>query len=149
MGWLIPPHSFFLTKILLIMIKTYKLTTPLRNLSIVLRGKTGNSLRYNFSGGDPLTGKAATIMLRSQYSQDLLESSEAYANGYIVLAKIDKGGEDVSAPKDEKTVIEEVSSPEQLLEFVAENLDKVYKNAKAALDYAKRQGFEFPNLTIE
>ena len=28
-------------------------------------------------------------------------------------------------------------------------LDKVYKNAKAALDYAKRQGFEFPNLTIE
>lgn len=96
-----------------------------------------------------MTGKAATIMLRSQYSQDLLESSEAYANGYIVLAKIDEGGEDVVAPKDEKTVIEEVSSPEQLLEFVAENLDKVYKNAKAALDYAKRQGFEFPNLTIE
>ena len=130
------------------MIKTYKLTTPLRNLSIVLRGKTGNSLRYNFSGGDPLTGKAATIMLRSQYSQDLLESSEAYANGYVVLAKIDKGGETV-APKEETTIREDISSPEQLLEFVANDLDKVYKNAKAALDYAKRQGFEFPNLTIE
>ena len=130
------------------MIKTYKLTTPLRNLSIVLRGKTGNSLRYNFSGGDPLTGKAATIMLRSQYSQDLLEESEPFRNGYIALAKVDEGGETV-APKGEKTVVEEVSSPEQLLEFVADNLDKVYKNAKAALDYAKRQGFEFPNLTIE
>ena len=130
------------------MIKTYKLTTPLRNLSIVLRGKTGNSLRYNFSGGDPLTGKAATIMLRSQYSQDLLEESEPFRNGYIALAKIDKGGETV-APKEETTIREDISSPEQLLEFVANDLDKVYKNAKAALDYAKRQGFEFPNLTIE
>ena len=130
------------------MIKTYKLTTPLRNLSIVLRGKTGNSLRYNFSGGDPLTGKSATIMLRSQYAQDLLEDSEPYANGYIVLAKIDEGGED--APRESNlTVKEDITSPEQLLEFVAENLDKVYKNAKAALDYAKRQGFDFPNLTIE
>ena len=130
------------------MIKTYKLTTPLRNLSIVLRGKTGNSLRYNFSGGDPLTGKSATIMLRSQYAQDLLEDSEPFANGYIVLAKIDEGGEDV--PRDSNlTVKEDITSPEQLLEFVAENLDKASKNAKAALDYAKRQGFDFPNLTIE
>ena len=130
------------------MIKTYKLTTPLRNLSIVLRGKTGNSLRYNFSGGDPLTGKSATIMLRSQYAQDLLEDSEPFANGYIVLAKIDEGGEDVPRTSN-LTVKEDITSPEQLLEFVAENLDKVYKNAKAALDYAKRQGFDFPNLTIE
>ena len=130
------------------MIKTYKLTTPLRNLSIVLRGKTGNSLRYNFSGGDPLTGKSATIMLRSQYAQDLLEDSEPYANGYIVLAKIDEGGENATRTSN-LTVKEDITSPEQLLEFVASDLDKVYKNAKAAYEYAKRQGFDFPNLTIE
>lgn len=131
------------------MIKTYKLTTPLRNSSIVLRGKTNNSLRYNFSGGDPLTGKPATIMLKSQYSQDLLESSEFFAKGYVVLVRTDEGGETTTTPQQQSEQVNDVTSPEQLIEFVATKLEKVYQRPEAALEYAKRKGYEFPNLELK
>ena len=129
------------------MIKTYQLTIPARNTSFVLRGKTNNSMRYNFSGGDPLTGKAASIMLRSQYSQDLLESSEEFKKGIVILVRTDEGGESpVLEP--EKTIIDEIKSPEQLIEFVADKLEKVYQRPDAALSYAKGKGYEFPNLDM-
>lgn len=130
------------------MIKTYILTTPARNSSLVLRGKTNNSLRYNFTGGDPMTGKSASIMLRSQYAQDLLESSELFANGYVKLVRTDEGGE-APVKEPEKTVVEEVKSPEQLIEFVADKLEKVYQRPEAALNFAKSKGYEFPNLELK
>jgi len=132
------------------MIKTYKLTQALRNSSFVLRGKTGNGQRYNFSGGDPLTGKPATLMLGSKYSQDLLEKSDMFKKGYVVLVRTDDGGE-TTAPeqKKEPTRVEEVDSPEKLLEWVATELEKPYQQPKAALAYAERQGYVFPNLTLE
>ena len=129
------------------MIKTYKLTTAVRNSSFVLRGKTNNSVRYNFSGGDPMTGKAATIILHSQYCQDLLESSDVFKQGYVRLVRVDEGGEDV--PKLEKSVIEDIVSPEQLLEWVADKLEKVYQRPEAALEFAKKKGFEFPNVNLK
>lgn len=131
------------------MIKTYKLTTKVRNASIVLRGKTNNSLRYNFGSGDPLTGKPATIMLRSQYAQDLLEQSELFKDGYVALVRVDEGGEQVPVAPKETIVIEEVTSPEQLIEFVATNLEKVYQRPEAALAFAKGKNYEFPNLILK
>lgn len=131
------------------MIKTYQLTTPARNSSIVLRGKTGNSLRYNFANGDPLTGKPATIMLRSQYSQDLLESSDLFRDGLVKLVRAEEGGEKVKEVKKQTFVVEDVTSPEQLIEYVANNLEKVYQRPDAALEFAKKNGFEFPNLELK
>ena len=131
------------------MIKTYKLTTPVRNSSFVLRGKTGNSLRYNFSGGDPMSGKPATIMLRSQYSQDLLEGSDIFQKGYVKLIHVGEGGENAPKPEEKTTVIEDITSPEQLIEFVATQLEKVYQRPEAALNYAKTKGYEFPNLELK
>ena len=131
------------------MIKTYQLTIPARNTSFILRGKTNNSMRYNFGGGDPLTGKAATIMLRSQYAQDLLEESEEFKKGLIILVRTDEGGEEVKDKKKEVTVMEDITSTEQLIEFVAENLEKVFKQPKAALTYAEKAGYKFPNLDID
>ena len=126
------------------MIKTYQITTPLRNSSFVLRGKTNNSMRYNFSGGDPLIGKPATLMLRSKYAQDLLEGSDVFAKGFVKIMRVDDGGEQVK-----EAPVEEVTSPEQLIEFVGTTLEKAYKDPKAALRYAERLNYEFPNLVIE
>ena len=117
------------------MIKTYKLTQPLRNSSFVLRGKTGNPTRYNFSGGDPLTGKAATL--------------KPFKQGYVKLVRTDNGGENVPTPEVQKTVVDGVTSPEQLIEYVATNLEKVYQRPDAALNYARSKGFEFPNLELK
>lgn len=131
------------------MIKTYKLTQPLRNSSFVLRGKTGNAQRFNFSGGDPLTGKAATLSLQSKYSQDLLESSDVFKMSYVKLLRTDEGGETVKETEVEKTIVEEVTSPEQLIEYVALNLERTYQRPDAALEYAKKRGYEFPNLELK
>lgn len=131
------------------MIKTYKLTNAVRNSSFVLRGKTGNAMRYNFTGGDPLTGKPATIILRGEYSQSLLEQSEVFKKGYVKLIKVDDGGEKSSTETAKSTVMEDITSPEQLLEFVATQLEKVYQRPEAALEFAKRRGYEFPNLIIK
>lgn len=130
------------------MIKTYELTVPARNSSFILRGKTGNSQRFNFAGGDPLTGKAASIMLRSQYSQDLLENSEEFRKGFVRLVRVDEGGE-APVVEPEKSIIEDITSPEQLIEFVANNLEKVYQRPEAALNFAKSKGYEFPNLDLK
>jgi len=129
------------------MIKTYKLTIPSRNTSFVLRGKTGNSQRFNFAGGDPVIGKAATIMLHTQYSQYLLESSDEFKKGIVVLVRTDEGGE-IASPT-VNNVMENIKSPEQLIEFVATVLEKVYQRPEAALNYAKSKGYEFPNLTLK
>lgn len=132
------------------MIKTYKLTQALRNSSFVLRGKTGNGQRFNFSGGDPLTGKPATLMLRSQYSQDLLEQSDMYRNGYVQLVRVENGGETpTQEPKKDHIPVEEVDSPEKLLEWVATELEKPYQRPEAALNFAKSKGYEFPNLELK
>lgn len=131
------------------MIKTYQLTTPARNSSFVLRGKTNNAQRFNFSGGDPMTGKYATISLQSKYSQDLLESSDVFKMGYVKLLRTDEGGETVKDAKVETTIVKEVTSPEQLIEYVALNLEKTYQRPEAALNYAKSKGYEFPNLELK
>ena len=103
------------------MIKTYHLTIPARNTSFVLRGKTNNSMRYNFSG--------------------------EFKKGIVILVRTDEGGESpVLEP--EKTIIDEIKSPEQLIEFVADKLEKVYQRPDAALSYAKGKGYEFPNLDM-
>ncbi len=133
------------------MIKTYKLTTPSRNSSIIIRGKTNNAMRYDFTGGDPLTGKASTIMLRSQYAQDLLEGSEYFKQGYVALVRTAEGGEKVKHVENvqsEPIVKDDIVSPEQLLEFVAIQLEKTYQRPEAALVFATKKGYEFPNLNL-
>lgn len=133
------------------MIKTYQLTTPARNSSIVLRGKTNNSMRYNFAGGDPMTGKAASIMLKSQYAQDLLESSDIFRNGLVRLVRTDEGGETPIVKEREEITMEDITTPVQLLEFVNTTLEpaNIYKMPKFALKFAESKGYRFPNLKLE
>ena len=96
-----------------------------------------------------MIGKPATIMLRSQYAQDLLEGSDLFKQGFIALVYTIEGGETPIEKKQTVTVMEDITSPEQLIEFVATQLEKVYQRPEAALNYAKGKGFEFPNLEIK
>lgn len=45
--------------------------------------------------------------------------------------------------------MEDITSSEQLIEFVATTLEKVYQRPEAALNYAKSKGYEFPNLELK
>lgn len=133
------------------MIKTYILTRPYHNYSFILRHKSGMKLRYDFTGGNSITNTKAQLILRGQFAQELLESSDEFKTGLVSLFRTEEGGESVQsvAVPQQPTIVEEVTSPEQLIEFVAEKLEKVYKSPEAALGYAKTKGFEFPNLTLK
>lgn len=131
------------------MIKTYILTRPYHNYSFVLANKSGLRLRYDFTGGNSLTNTPAQKVLHGQYAQELLESSEEFKSGFVKLLRVDEGGETPKFVEVKKTIVEEVTSPEQLIEYVALNLDKTYQRPDAALEYAKKKGYEFPNLELK
>ncbi|MCR5270554.1 MAG: hypothetical protein K6D91_06005 [Prevotella sp.] len=131
------------------MIKTYVLTRPYHNYSFILSNKSGQKLRYVFEGGNTLTNVKAHLTLRSQYAQELLESSEEFKTGFVRIERTVEGGETPTIEKKEATVVDSITSPEQLLEFVAVNLGKVYQRPDAALVHAKAKGFEFPNLDLK
>lgn len=131
------------------MIKTYILTRPYHNYSFVLANKSGLRLRYDFTGGNSLTNTPAQKVLHSQYAQELLESSQEFKSGFVKLLRVDEGGETPVQVEVKKTVVEDITSPEQLIEFVAAKLEKVYQRPEAALNYAKSKGFEFPNLELK
>ena len=131
------------------MIKTYVLTRPYHNYSFILRNKSGMSLRYDFTGGNSLTNVKASLTLRGQYAQELLEASDEYKTGLVKLERTVKGGETVKGQEKHTEKIEDITSSEQLIEFVAEKLEKVYQRPEAALEYAKKNGFEFPNLVLK
>jgi hypothetical protein len=106
-------------------------------------------LRYEFTGGNSLTNVKAKLILHGQYAQDLLEQSDEFKSGLVKLARTDEGGETPIVVEKKLTVIEDVTTPEQLIEFVGENLEKVYQRPDAALNYAKNKGFEFPNHELK
>jgi len=96
-----------------------------------------------------LNNVPARLVLKTEYSQHLLEDSEPFKNGDIKLERTDNGGEATTQERKKQTPVPEVDSPEKLLEWVATELEKPYQQPKAALAYADRQGYTFPNLTIE
>lgn len=131
------------------MIKTYILTRPYHNYSFVLANKSGMRLRYDFTGGNSLTNTPAQKVLHSQYAQEMLEASEEFKSGFVKLIRTDEGGETPKHVEVKKTIVEEVTSPEQLIEYVALNLEKTYQRPDAALNYAMSKGYEFPNLELK
>lgn len=132
--------------------KTYKMTRPCNNFSFVLQGKGGNKQRFVFEGGSVINNVPARIVLKSTYSQELLESSKPFKDGDIKLERVDNGkfgSEQSEGVYGKKTVVEAVTSPEALIDWVASELEKVYKQPQAALIYAEKMGYTFPNLSLE
>lgn len=132
------------------MIKTYILTRPYHNYSFILSNKSGFRLRYDFTGGNSLTNVKARLVLKGQYAQELLEASNEFKSGLVKIDRVEDGGEEtvVGEDKKEPTIIESVTSPEQLIEFVGTELGKTYQRPDAALAFANKNGYEFPNLDI-
>lgn len=131
------------------MIKTYIITRPYHNYSFILRNKSGMRLRYDFTGGNSLTNVKAKLILHGQYAQELLEQSDEFKSGLVKLLRTDEGGETPIVVEKKVTVVEDITSPEQLIEFVGEKLENTYQRPEAALNFAKNKGYEFPNLVLK
>lgn len=132
--------------------KTYKITRPCNNFSLVLQGKSGNKQRFEFVGGSVINNVPARVVLRTEYSQQLLESSKPFKDGDIKLERVDNGklgGNDSQIDNNKLKPVGSVNSPESLIEWVASELGKVYQQPKAALVYAEKNGYTFPNLSLD
>lgn len=144
------------------MIKTYKLNARMNNAHIVLTGKSGNKVIYDFTDGNVVTNTPARIVLYSKYDQDLLEASDAFKTKTITLEKVELTKEDEEERKkvmearakaeaeevanDGNEVAVSVTSVTEAINYVAEKWGEVAKTAKQAKEIALAHGVEFPNL---
>ena len=104
---------------------------------------------YTFKDGNQfMPNMPARCTLRDEFYQNLLESSDLFKRGIIKLERtIDENAKTtkkVEAPK--KNQVDEVTSPEQAIEYVFNTWGIVVKNGKQAVKIANQKGVEFPNL---
>lgn len=136
------------------MIKIYRLRQVRNNVSHVLVGKGGNTMRYNFTGGNVALGTCPEIALKSAYAQELLEASELYRSGTVVKVREVRTPEDERKAKEAeqkaKAVSEEeqVTTPDELLVYVNANSGKKFTDPAKALAWAAKEGVVFKNLEI-
>ena len=128
--------------------KIYKLNQK-RNIAIFdIPANDGKmTVTYTFKDGNQfMPNMPARCTLRNEFYQNLLESTQMFKSGVI---KLDRTIED--SPKEEtKTVqkqqVEEITSPDQAIEYVFNTWGIVVKSCKQAVKIASQKGVEFPNL---
>ena len=131
------------------MVKTYRIAKIMNNYSFVLKGKSGNSLRYIFERGSVVTNTPARLTLKTQYAQELLEESELFKTGMVILERIDNDGQKKEEPKVEYRNEDSIKTVTQAVDYVAETWGEVVKTAKQAKEYAQKHGVDFPNLKVK
>jgi hypothetical protein len=85
--------------------------------------------------------------LKNEFYQQILENSAIFKNGIV---KIDRILEEKKADskKEEKTTlaVEEITSPDQAIEYVFNHWGTVVKTGKQAATIAAKKGVTFPNM---
>lgn len=135
------------------MIKIYRLKQVRNNVSHVLVGAGGNKVRYEFTGGNVIAGTCPEISLKGKYYQDLLEQSELFKSGTVVLVREIKTSDDVEeiAQKPEPNNVntaDAVTTPDELLVYINTNYSKKFTDPSKALAFAAKEGEVFANLNL-
>ena len=127
--------------------KTYKLMQRKNYASFVLVGKTGNMVRYNFTGGNAISSIPARLSLKDEYCKMLLEDSDLFKTGVIKLEKTTSDPVVKTAPK--MIMVNDVKTVSQAVDYVANSWGVVVKTAKQAKEFVNKKGYDFPNLKIK
>ena len=128
--------------------KIYKLNQKKNSAIFNLSANDGKmQVTYTFKDGNQfMPNMPARCMLRNEFYQDLLESSDLFKRGVIKLERvIEEEGESKPRPA-EKQQVEEITSPDQAIEYVFNTWGIVVKSGKQAVKIANQKGVEFPNL---
>ena len=129
--------------------KIYKLNQKKNSAIFNLSANDGKmQVTYTFKDGNQfMPNMPARCMLRNEFYQDLLESSDLFKRGVIKLERvIDEEGEAKQRPAEKKKQVEEITSPDQAIEYVFNTWGIVVKSGKQAVKIANQKGVEFPNL---
>lgn len=123
----------------------------MNNVSHVLTGAGGNTVRFNFTNGNVITKKLPETTLRGEYYQNLLEDSELFKKGFVRLVSSVSEDPDVvdvadnGTPKPKEEVLS-VHSTAELIAYVNERFDKDTKTLATAMKHASKAGLIFPNF---
>ena len=130
--------------------KIYKLNQKKNSAIFNLSANDGKmQVTYTFKDGNQfMPNMPARCMLRNEFYQDLLESSDLFKRGVIKLERtVEEGGETKPRPAEKKQKVDDVTSPEQAIEYVFNTWGIVVKSGKQAVKIASQKGVEFPFLT--
>ena len=130
--------------------KIYKLIQK-KNIAIFDLPVNGGKMTvtYTFKDGNQfMPNMPARCTLRDEFYQNLLEESDLFKRGIVKLERVIEDGTKAAVkegPKKEQN--EDITSPDQAIEYVFNTWGIVVKNGKQAAKIASQKGVEFPNLT--
>lgn len=129
--------------------KIYRLNQSKNSATFPLYTNHGKMrIDYTFKDGNQLMRQPARCTLYGEFYQELLEESPLFQNGIITLERViedeKKSSKKSSAPQKEQ--VEEVTSPEQAIEYVFNTWGIVVKSGKQAVKIASQKNVEFPFL---
>ena len=129
--------------------KIYKLNQK-RNVAIFdIPANEGKMVvKYEFKDGNQfMPNMPARCTLRNEFYQNLLEQSDLFKRGIIKLERvIDENPKKAADEAPKKQQVDDITSPEQAIEYVFNNWGITVKNGKQAVKIASQKGVEFPNL---
>lgn len=131
------------------MIKIYRYN-QLRNtvkLDIISKGGVRGTLV--FDEGNVLAKDFPTVTVKTEFWQEVIEGSKLFKSGLIKLVQtIKDDGEDSAQESQESEFKEEpdITTPQQAIEYVANNFGERAMNRNMAVGIAKKHGVKFPNL---
>ena len=128
--------------------KIYKLNQKKNSAIFNLTANDGKmTVTYTFKDGNQfMPNMPARCMLRNEFYQDLLESSDLFKKGVIKLDRIIEDSPKEETKTVQKQQVEEITSPDQAIEYVFNTWGIVVKSGKQAVKIASQKGVEFPNL---
>jgi len=129
--------------------KIYKLNQKKNSAIFNLSANDGKmQVTYTFKDGNQfMPNMPARCMLRNEFYQDLLEDSDLFKRGVIVLERTIEDNPKATADNiPQKKQVEEITSPDQAIEYVFNTWGIVIKSCKQAVKIASQKGVEFPNL---
>ena len=100
-----------------------------------------------FDNGNVATKVMPTVRIVSPFWQQVLEESNLMKEGYVSLVQVINDEEDdESKPQTSYNNVEEVTSLQQAIDYVADNYSEVARTINEALKIAHQHGEDFPNL---
>ena len=128
--------------------KIYKLNQKKNSAIFNLTANDGKMVvTYTFKDGNQfMPNMPARCMLRNEFYQDLLESSDLFKRGVIKLDRIIEDSPKEETKTVQKQQVEEITPPDQAIEYVFNTWGIVVKSGKQAVKIASQKGVEFPNL---
>ena len=129
--------------------KIYKLNQK-KNVAIFDIPANDGKMMVTFTfkdGNQFMPNMPARCVLRNEFYQSLLEKSDLFKRGVVVLERTIDDEAKSEAPKEQKKQeVDSVTSPEQAIEYVFNTWGIVVKSGKQAVKVASQKGVEFPFL---